>query len=1109
MEGWSEILRVPGVKLPKVVPTLLQDKPPIQASLTSILFDDAHDLIWLSDTDGYVSSLNYIDNPNFTDDGFNIPGQILVPYTSFKACNNSPVFQIKTHSSGILSLSNDSIKLTTREGLAIFQLLSKDNDFINLQSMTYTSSFQNEILIGGLNNGKLYKVDLSKGVISSTIPYEHDITKLTTNNRHIIIGKADGSIDLMDPTSNEIIKSFPSNTQAISDMDCREHTLLTCGYSKRDNQFINDRLVNVFDLRIMKSLQPIPFPAGAAYVRLHPKLPSLAVIGSQSGQIHFVNIFNPANVHFYQGDIGTYMSYMDISPSGDFLCFGDSLQNIHLWSHNPKSSFSNYSNKLEYPSPVFFPPQNANTDSIDNSNISLSATGMPYYKETLLSALPYELKWKVGQVPKKLDPEILTNSNFLEDGFLRYAPYDANKYGKRNLANEYFSVRYQKKIGLPKFISEKLNDDDNDQFNRELNTEAIFDFHSHSSNVIPNCFSKLEILYSKFGVDDFDFDYYNKTKYSGLETHVSNSYSNSLLQLYRFASDIFNFVIGNLTEEHLEEDSLLTELGYLFDMLVKANGKHFRPSNFQHVLNSIPEAHQYGLVNDTANSNDEFSARRLIQSFNTFLMDRIAYDDVRQHPNQNGRSSQLNNICGIFIEDEIKSLNCSYQARQSSLVYTLNVGPPQFMKLNNRRLNLNILSFIEASMSNTIQRNVWCEKCYRQHFMEHSMTVKNLPNLLSINLNLDNEVMNDIKNFKKWLVPEFYAYLNGRGKIELKSFMIKDNCRKYDLLGYVAEITTKDNENNFVSFIKITENDEKDGDTKQGWYLFNDFLVMPIPEEEVFNLNYWWKKPVILLYRSQESASHAFDFSSWKSHMDDSILYRDHFANGIRQERIIEYELLTKEEAPKPGTLIGIDAEFVVLEPEKVEIRSDGAKSLIRPKRQSLARVSVVRGEGPKEGVPFIDDYIVTTLHIDDYLTSFSGIEPGDLDPSVSKKSLVSLSVAYRRLWLLLNLQCVFIGHGLSSDFRTINIEVPKEQVRDTAVYFYLKQHKRKLSLKFLSYILLKERVQTGNHDSIEDARTALTLYKKYLELKEKGELTSTLNWIYSEGHNMRFKPPQ
>lgn len=78
---------------------------------------------------------------------------------------------------------------------------------------------------------------------------------------------------------------------------------------------------------------------------------------------------------------------------------------------------------------------------------------------------------------------------------------------------------------------------------------------------------------------------------------------------------------------------------------------------------------------------------------------------------------------------------------------------------------------------------------------------------------------------------------------------------------------------------------------------------------------------------------------------------------------------------PKKGTLVAIDAEFVALNQEEAEIHSDGTKSLIRPSTLCLARLSVLRGEGENEGMPFIDDYVATDEPVVDYLTEYSGIK--------------------------------------------------------------------------------------------------------------------------------------
>jgi PAB-dependent poly(A)-specific ribonuclease subunit 2 len=189
-------------------------------------------------------------------------------------------------------------------------------------------------------------------------------------------------------------------------------------------------------------------------------------------------------------------------------------------------------------------------------------------------------------------------------------------------------------------------------------------------------------------------------------------------------------------------------------------------------------------------------------------------------------------------------------------------------------------------------------------------------------------------------------------------------------------------------------------------------------------------------------------------------------------------------------------------------MKADGSRETIRPARQGLARVSVLRGAGNAEGVPFMDDYIRIAEPVVDYLTAYSGIKPGDLHPETSPHVLVSLKAAYKKLWLLLNMGCLFIGHGLPKDFRIINIHVPRAQVVDTVELFYMKDRGRKLSLRFLAWHILKEEIQTETHDSIEDARTALKLWRKALEFEDAGVLDQIVKETYRKGAEVGFKVP-
>jgi PAB-dependent poly(A)-specific ribonuclease subunit 2 len=167
-----------------------------------------------------------------------------------------------------------------------------------------------------------------------------------------------------------------------------------------------------------------------------------------------------------------------------------------------------------------------------------------------------------------------------------------------------------------------------------------------------------------------------------------------------------------------------------------------------------------------------------------------------------------------------------------------------------------------------------------------------------------------------------------------------------------------------------------------------------------------------------------------------------------------------------------------------------------------------------------------------DYLTQYSGIKPGDLDPLASPHHLTTLKSAYIKLrylldngllrvcpcsFFLLDLFFItpilllsssgvkFVGHNLKKDFQMINMYIDPSQVIDTSELFCL-QNNRKLSLKFLAAHLLKSSIQGDTHDSIEDARTALALYHRYLELQKEGTLHSTIQALYNEGLKTGFK---
>ena len=234
---------------------------------------------------------------------------------------------------------------------------------------------------------------------------------------------------------------------------------------------------------------------------------------------------------------------------------------------------------------------------------------MPYYREQLLSVWPSSQLYEVGNPPPKVDPTILGNLRPNELG--SWAPNPRKV--RRNQAEKTRNVDSNGVVlAAPKFLSERARELENDHVSERrmsdiAETLANVALNASAKANVPIMYRNVEIKYSKFGVDDFDFEYvhatslsavlifidlhryYNKTHFSGLETHIANSYANPLLQLFKFIPLIRNLALHHTAIACLFDICLLCEMGFLFDMLDKAEGQSCQATNFLKTFSSIPE----------------------------------------------------------------------------------------------------------------------------------------------------------------------------------------------------------------------------------------------------------------------------------------------------------------------------------------------------------------------------------------------------------------------------------------------------------------------------------------------------------------------------------------
>lgn len=175
-------------------------------------------------------------------------------------------------------------------------------------------------------------------------------------SRYICAATKTGTVNLLDPTSLEVVKTWVAHSAMINNMDAQHDFIVTCGYSLRGGQnYMLDPFLNVFDIKKMSSTPPIPFPAGAAFVRMHPRMSTTSIVISQQGQMHILDLVNPNTSNVRQVNVLSFLSMFDIAPSGEALALADAEGHIHLWGSPSKVHFVDFPSQTVFADPVEVP----------------------------------------------------------------------------------------------------------------------------------------------------------------------------------------------------------------------------------------------------------------------------------------------------------------------------------------------------------------------------------------------------------------------------------------------------------------------------------------------------------------------------------------------------------------------------------------------------------------------------------------------------------------------------------------------------------------------------------------------------------------------------------
>lgn len=158
-----------------------------------------------------------------------------------------------------------------------------------------------------------------------------------------------------------------------------------------------------------------------------------------------------------------------------------------------------------------------------------------------------------------------------------------------------------------------------------------------------------------------------------------------------------------------------------------------------------------------------------------------------------------------------------------------------------------------------------------------------------------------------------------------------------------------------------------------------------------------------------------------------------------------------------PGKYIAIDCEMVGV--------GEGGYA------HALARVSIVDFHGRQ----VYDSYVRPRERVTDWRTAISGIAPKHMAVA---RDLDEVRTTVAELFR----ERILVGHDIKHDLEVLMLEHPHKAVRDTAKFAPFKKygHGPKPALKVLAREILGVEIQTGQHSSLEDAKAAMLLFRKY-----------------------------
>jgi PAB-dependent poly(A)-specific ribonuclease subunit 2 len=240
--------------------------------------------------------------------------------------------------------------------------------------------------------------------------------------------------------------------------------------------------------------------------------------------------------------------------------------------------------------------------------------------------------------------------------------------------------------------------------------------------------------------------YYNKTRYAGLENHITNSYANSLVQLMHYTPLLRNMALQHAASACLSDPCLLCELGYVFDMLQKSGAATCQATNFFKSLANTSEAGKLGLIEEEVHGP---SLATMVQGLSRFLLDKIhqeyrsisaastaleqALFNLAEPPNPDDLVSR---VLATSATTTIKCMNCRNESMRPGTTYVNDLMYPTQKTASvrgGRATKTTFSQVLKMGVERETTTKGWCSRCQRYQTLQTRKTIHSVPAVLTLN----------------------------------------------------------------------------------------------------------------------------------------------------------------------------------------------------------------------------------------------------------------------------------------------------------------------------------------------------------------------------------------